>query len=128
VAVGAGVSVAVGVKVKVGGAVEEPVAEAVAEAEFSGSATRPDLIINATIPPAPTSRMATTSSGIDRRRCGAAAAEAAGRARPAAAEPVLSVRSAPQTRHFVAAAPTRVPQVGHSRGEAAEAVWDLVTI
>jgi len=36
-------------------------------------------------------------------------------------------RSAPQTRHLVAAAPTRVPQVGHTRGASrgAEEVDDL---
>jgi hypothetical protein len=125
--VGAGVSVAVGVNVNVGGAVEEPVAEAVADTEASGTATLPFRNIYAKMPPAPTRTMATIRRGIDSGRRGAAAATVDGRARPAAAEPGLTVRSAPHTRHFVAAAPTRVPHVGHSRGEAAEAVGDLVT-
>jgi hypothetical protein len=39
-----------------------------------------------------------------------------GRVLPVGAVAPSAERSAPQTRHLVAAEPTRVPQVGHSRG------------
>src|SRR5579859_18902 len=62
-------------------------------------------------------------SGIGPRARGAPSVP--GRAAPRWATGAFAVRSAPQTRHFVAAAPTRVPQVGHSRGAVVEEVDDL---
>src|SRR5438270_6005036 len=61
-------------------------------------------------------------SGIGPRVRGAARDPGREELRAAAA---LAVRSAPQTRHLVAAAPTRVPQVGHSRGAVVEEAGDL---
>lgn len=61
--------------------------------------------------------------GIDTRSRGPEMEAVVAFGRPATG--VLRVRSAPQTRHFVAAAPTRVPHVGQSRGAVAEEADDL---
>src|SRR3990172_5179189 len=113
VGVGTGVSVAVGIRVAVGSGVMVAVGVGVpglrifARLPLSAMYTRP-------IPTRASRLTRTNNNTCDEARRGRA------RVRPVTdlPGPAATVRSVPQTRHLVAAAPTRVPHVGQSRGPA----------
>jgi len=120
VGVGTGVSVAVGGRLKVGSGVRVAVSVGVlgllnlVKAPEAANAM-PIPAISSTAKIAINKGRGNVTRGTESERL---------RAEPDAAPRPIGPRerSAPHTRHFVAAAPTRVPQVGHRRGpEAVEA-------